>query len=187
MMRIGGYSRPKPGELACGDAYTVVEGDGGTLLAVIDGLGHGPEAAKAAAAACDFLHGHPPAPSLERTMEGLGQALAHTRGAAVALLWLTPTELTYAGVGNVEATGRCRTPVRPLNSPGVVGHRVRKVIVTTHPLAPGDLIAVCTDGVSSRMELEKFNGLAPEALAQKVVEVHGKNHDDATCVIVSID
>lgn len=186
-MRIGAYSRPKPGELACGDAYAVVPGENGTLLAVIDGLGHGPEAEKAAVAACDFLRERPPGPGLVRTMDDLGRAIAHTRGAAVALLWLTPSELTYAGVGNVEATGRCRAPVRPLNSPGVVGHRVRKVHVTTHPLAPGDLIAVYTDGVSSRMELEKLNGLAPQALAKKVVEVHGKNHDDATCVIVAID
>lgn len=186
-MRIGSCCRPKPGEYACGDAYVVVEGEAGTMLAVVDGLGHGPEAAKASAAACDFLRGREPIPALDRTLEEMGRAISHTRGAAVALLWLTPGQLVYAGVGNVELTGRCRSPVRPLNSPGVVGQRVRRINVSSHSISPGDLLAVYTDGVSSRLELEAFDGLAPQVMAERVVEVHGKNHDDATCIIIAID
>src|SRR5215213_8398817 len=53
--RVGVWSRPRPGEEVNGDAYFIGEHDGQTLLAVVDGLGHGQGAREAAQAALDTL------------------------------------------------------------------------------------------------------------------------------------
>src|SRR5918998_2084006 len=48
--RVGAWSRPRPGEETNGDAYFIREHNGETLLAVVDGLGHGRGASEAALA-----------------------------------------------------------------------------------------------------------------------------------------
>ena len=52
--RLGAVRVPFPGEIACGDGWAFETGDSGRALLVVDGSGHGPEAAKAAevAVAC---------------------------------------------------------------------------------------------------------------------------------------
>src|ERR1044071_4727239 len=87
-------SRPYPGERVNGDAHAVhwtgaAAGEGGNghgrcRIAVIDGLGHGPEAAAAAACAVSFLDEHPdldPAEALRRSHV----AMMGTRGAAISI------------------------------------------------------------------------------------------------------
>src|SRR5918911_1647414 len=44
----GGLCMPKLGEEACGDAWAAVPHDGSATLLIVDGLGHGPDAAGAA-------------------------------------------------------------------------------------------------------------------------------------------
>src|ERR687894_561949 len=53
--RLGAWSRPRPGEVDNGDAYFVRRRTGATLLAVVDGLGHGHGAQEAARAALEVL------------------------------------------------------------------------------------------------------------------------------------
>ncbi|OOK75808.1 putative sigma activity regulating serine phosphatase [Mycobacterium kansasii] len=54
---MGGRGRPRPGEHTCGDLPIAVQIDDDTaLFGVLDGLGHGPEAARAAQIAVDVLN-----------------------------------------------------------------------------------------------------------------------------------
>ena len=52
-------TRPIAGETVNGDTWHVTWADGGCRLAVVDGLGHGPAAAEAAAVAVRALAAHP--------------------------------------------------------------------------------------------------------------------------------
>lgn len=55
MIEVAGATRPRPGEQRCGDAWLHLDLGDASLLAIVDGLGHGPEAAAAASAALGSL------------------------------------------------------------------------------------------------------------------------------------
>src|SRR5215207_10694276 len=120
---IAAAARPHPTEVVSGDIWHVDWLATGCRIAVIDGLGHGPDAAFAAQQAGDTLALSPnlgPADALRVCH----QALSGTRGAAIgiALIETSMGTLTYAGVGNVEA--RVVTPEKVsllASSRGIVG------------------------------------------------------------------
>ena len=98
--RVAG--RPRAGEAVSGDIAVVAGTGQRTLVAVIDGLGHGEHAAAAAECARDVLLenvGEPLAPLVVLCH----QAMARTRGAAmvVASIEHATSRLSWLGVGNV--------------------------------------------------------------------------------------
>src|SRR5690606_18180403 len=66
-----------------GDLHVVAPFDGGVVVAVIDGLGHGPEAAHAARGAATVVTANAGAP-LDSLLRGCHDALHHTRGVAMS-------------------------------------------------------------------------------------------------------
>ncbi|HEU5010218.1 MAG TPA: hypothetical protein VFT33_05935, partial [Gaiellaceae bacterium] len=75
----------------------------GVLLAGIDGLGHGDEAARAARKAAKVVRENP-SPDLAVLVQRCHNALKGTRGAAISLALVSCAEgvVTWLGVGNVE-------------------------------------------------------------------------------------
>lgn len=187
-MSIGAVSVAKPGEPVCGDGWSSAHLPARCLLVCADGLGHGPEAAMASAAAArafDRHAGEGPAPLLER-MHG---ALRATRGAAVAVaeVDLAARVVRYAGVGNIAATLWAPGETRSLVSHnGIVGHEMRKVQVFEYPFPPQGLLVMHSDGVSTRWQLEKYPGLAlrdPAVVAAVLYRDFCRGRDDATVVV----
>src|SRR5260370_24291054 len=92
-----------PGQGESGDQHLVRCGRNGVLIAAIDGIGHGEEAANAAKTAVSILKTgtHEPVISLvQRCHEGLRL----TRGVLLSLATIDPEHgvMTWAGVGNVQ-------------------------------------------------------------------------------------
>jgi hypothetical protein len=183
-LTICAAQRPYAGETVCGDAYSVVDGER-TLIALADGLGHGPAAAEAANAFCRFA-AERPSTGLRALMTLASDEIAKTRGAAAALLRidLPRGELEFAGVGNIEVRAVSREPIKPVSVAGIVGRRMRKVRVFGYPVHRGDLLIAFTDGISSRLSLTDYAELDEQSLADRVMADHGKLHDDATCVVI---
>src|SRR5881397_1491503 len=103
LIEWGVASLALPGEAESGDRHLVKPVGTGVLVAVVDGLGHGAEAASAAKAAVAALERHAtesPAPLLERCH----RALKGTRGAVMSVAVFTRPDrsMTWVGVGNVE-------------------------------------------------------------------------------------
>ncbi|AVV46929.1 ATP-binding protein/SpoIIE family protein phosphatase [Streptomyces sp. ID05-04B] len=152
-VRAGGINIPFGGGECSGDAWTCVrDGDGLTLM-MADGLGHGPEAARASAAAvAEARRGaHLPPAELLRRLDG---ALRGTRGAAVgvARLDLRAGRLRFAGIGNIGARLREGDSWRHLISrPGIVGvHRPATLPETEADWAADRLLVLHSDGLPSR-------------------------------------
>lgn len=180
-------SRAKPGEAQCGDDVSVTRSDRSCIVAVADGLGHGVLAAMAARAAVGFVATNA-SEDVATLLLRADRALCTTRGVALAVLRFDLAEhrLEYGGVGNVELFAVSRQAIRAINCPGYLGGRARKILVSSYSLAPGDFIAVCTDGISSRASLVDHVGKRAAEAARAILTQHAKDHDDATCVVVRV-
>lgn len=185
---IGAIVVPKPGETACGDAWVFASGEAGATLLVADGLGHGPEASRAAQSAADVLARHPDQDAI-RVLDLAHGRLKPTRGAAVAVIRHRPgaPELEFAGVGNIAATildGRTRRAAVSHN--GIVGHNVHKSEAYRYAWPAGALLVAHSDGLESQWDLAAFPGamtLHPSIVAALLFRRHWRRRDDVTVVV----
>jgi hypothetical protein len=176
------------GERACCDSWLLVERQGRTLVALVDGLGHGPDAALASAAATRVVASRPDA-SPTVLIEAMHGALRSTRGAAVAIADVQPSRgtLTFVGVGNVAATIHSRSGPRSLASNnGTVGHVMRKVQEFSYEWPDDATLVMHTDGINTRWRLDAYPGLArhdPALLAGVLFRDAARGRDDATVIV----
>lgn len=185
----GAVCLPLASETESGDAWALARLPDSTALMVVDGLGHGPDAAKAAAAALATLAQQPglrPAAQLE----ACHVALRPTRGAALAVALFDPAarQLHFAGIGNIGACIVDDGPRRQLVSHnGIVGHNMRKVQEFTVPCNPGALVVLASDGVSTQWDLGPYAGLtscAPAIIAAVLLRDFARVRDDASVLVV---
>jgi negative regulator of sigma-B (phosphoserine phosphatase) len=186
----GVASRTLAGQPASGDLGVVLPFDAGVLVAVLDGVGHGDEAAAAAKAADKVLREQPDAAVVD-LIERCHEALIGTRGVVMSLASFSADEgtLSWSGVGNVEgvlvrADGR-PTPRREalLLRGGVVGFNLPSITVEVLPVAPGDTLTFATDGVRSAFGAGLRNTLSPQRLAESILAQHAKGNDDALALV----
>ena len=190
-LELGVAERALPGERRSGDRAVLAAYDGGALVAAIDGLGHGDEAAAAADAAAAVLAARP-GEEPRRLIEACHAALLRTRGAVMTLAWfdLVARSLSWTGVGNVE--GRLvRAPAGPraptlgaFTRGGVVGYNLPSIRVTGADLADGDLVVLATDGIDSGFATAIAVAGSAKEIAARILERHGKAADDALVVVV---
>lgn len=181
---IAFLSQPADGEIACGDAIVVRRDAAVTLVAVVDVLGHGPEAGRVAQQAVRFLE-TVVITRAQAVVHGLHDALRGTRGAAVAVCVLRGLDLDACGVGNVETRVLgSRVPV--VSTPGIVGSRVGALRESTGRLAVGDRLVCWSDGISSRIELDTLRHLAPPEACARIMSQHRRRHDDASVVVADL-
>jgi negative regulator of sigma-B (phosphoserine phosphatase) len=147
-------SRALPGELVSGDLHVVNSWDGGALIGVVDGLGHGEEATEAAREAVRSLEHHA-RESLVSMVQHCHRALIKTRGVVMTLASLDTYSdtLTVIGIGNVETMIFHPTPRGPakreavLLRGGVVGYQLPPLQTAVLPISLGDVVVFATDGV----------------------------------------
>jgi negative regulator of sigma-B (phosphoserine phosphatase) len=179
------------GEGRSGDLAVFAPAPRGGLVAVIDGLGHGDKAADAAETAAQTIRAHA-ADEPQDLLQRCHQALRRTRGAVMTLAWfdVEAPKLVWTGVGNVEARfvpGASAAGARhdsPVVLGGVVGYTLPTVRLGTVHLVPGDAVVFATDGVAADYSSSLTPGVPAQALAERVLERHGKGNDDALVAVV---
>lgn len=185
-LEMGAVCLPRPGEYVCGDAWAVAPAaDGGILLLVVDGLGHGPGAAGAAEEALRiFRQGVEGGPG--RLLGDMHAALRSTRGASVAaaLLDSRRREIRYAGVGNIAGTVLAGTESRSMVSHnGTVGHEMRKIQEFVYPWTEGALVIMHSDGLQMHWRLDRYPGIRvrhPGVIAGLLYRDFNRGRDDVT-------
>jgi phosphoserine phosphatase RsbX len=178
-----------PGENESGDLHLIARHPGGVLVAGIDGLGHGAEAAEAARTARSTLQDEPGADLTDLVVRA-HSALARSRGVVMSLVaFARDRSLTWLGVGNVEATlvradgQRVRRADSILLLGGVVGFQLPKLRPSTTAVEPGDLLILATDGITPGYVQELDPTADPKALANRILAGYRKGGDDALVVV----
>jgi negative regulator of sigma-B (phosphoserine phosphatase) len=163
--------------------------EAGGLACLIDGLGHGPEAADAAERCADVVRANAHVPEAE-LLPRCHDALRTTRGVVMTAAWfdLRRPALAWAGVGNVDArlvrAGPARREEVALVFGGVIGYRMPRVRVARMPLARGDVLVMTTDGIESAISPALAGGGGAQALADRIFAMHAKGTDDALAMVV---
>lgn len=180
-----------PGEQRSGDAFLVAETPGGALVAVVDGLGHGDEAADVAERAVVSLRGTV-GQSPVACLTACHTVLRGSRGAAITLAQLDGDDgsLVWVAVGNVDAAvigrgrgGRANTRFSVPLRGGVVGDRLPPLRESSAAVADGDVLALATDGISPACLDAVDLSLGTPALARRLHTTYARDDDDALVLV----
>ena len=190
ILEWGVASTPLPGQRLSGDLHLFQPLPEGVLLAALDGLGHGPEAASAAERAVDTLRKHAEQ-SVMSLMRLCHQALIGTRGVAMSIAAINALDesLTWLAIGNVEAV---LLRADPLTVPareavvmrgGVIGYELPALRASVTTLQRGDLIILATDGIDASFTDQLDVTRTPQRLADHILAEHAKGTDDALVLV----
>jgi phosphoserine phosphatase RsbX len=191
LLEYGISSVPAPGEVESGDLYLVCPTFRGALVGVVDGLGHGAEAADAARIAVATLEEHAN-DGVIALIRRCHERLRHTRGAVMSLASLDKFEntVTWLGVGNVEGMllhGRWddHPHVETIFlRPGVVGYRLPPLQAVVTAMMPGDLFILNTDGIRGDFAARFSPEDQPSRIAEYISSNFRKGDDDGLVLVL---
>jgi len=180
-----------PGQHESGDHHLVTCSQDRVLIAAIDGLGHGEDAANAAKMARFILQEHADEPIIS-LVQCCHESLRQTRGVVLSLAAIDTSDgrMTWLGVGNVRAV-LMRAHAREgavqetlLLRGGVVGSQLPPLQASELKIARGDTVYFVTDGIRSEFA-ETLTALEnPQRAADRILR-HFQNGSDDALVLVT--
>ena len=182
------FTRPRRFGEENGDAFVIKRSSGDLLAGLIDGLGHGQQAQKAALAAQHYVQSHDAQP-LEKIFQGVGRACKGTRGVVMALArFKPPTLLEFASIGNIEVrawTGGERMSF--ILKRGFLGALEANVHVQDFCWKPEWVLVLHSDGLRTHWQWSDFPRIERESareVALKLMRALATDYDDATVLAV---
>ncbi|MEO7964130.1 MAG: ATP-binding protein [Gemmatimonadaceae bacterium] len=180
---------PITGERDCGDSWSILRvSPDVTLLTVVDGLGHGLEAAEASTEALRVVRASPdqvPSDLINSTHA----ALRSTRGAAMAIARVDfgMRRVTFSGIGNISASvHQANGASRGMSSHnGTVGHVMKKAQDFVYDWPAQGTMVLHSDGIHTHWRLDPYPGLNaydPAILAALLFRDASRGRDDVTVV-----
>jgi negative regulator of sigma-B (phosphoserine phosphatase) len=181
---------PLPGQSESGDLSLVKRVGKGTLLAVVDGLGHGQDAASAAHAAVGALDRYSREPLID-LVRRCHEALVGLRGVVLGLAYLDPAAATMAwlGVGNIGGVllradlGNRPSRITLVPNAGFIGAEPAHPTTRSVPLALGDTVIMYSDGIKDGFAESLMLSNTPQEIADFVITRHLKGNDDALVLV----
>jgi anti-sigma regulatory factor (Ser/Thr protein kinase) len=188
-LAFGVATRPRHTGADNGDAFVVKQWAESALMGVIDGLGHGQFAHRAAQAARQYVEAHFDRP-LDQIFCGTARACRATRGVVMALARFDwgQGRLAFASLGNIEVRVFPHSePFRFAIRRGVIGLNAPNALVTEHPWPPDHVLVLHSDGLRTHWGWKDFPGVADQPapeLAKEFLQALAKEEDDATVMVV---
>ena len=190
-IEAGVAAQTLPGQTSSGDLHVVKCSSSGILVAALDGVGHGDEAAFAAKTARATLERHAEEPTIA-LIRRCHEALRGTRGVVMSLASFNVAHglMTWIGVGNVQGILlRSDSSAAPgeeslLLRAGVVGIQLPPLHAEVLPLAVGDSLIFATDGIQTEFNRGLARCQAPQKAAEMILAKHAKATDDALILVV---
>lgn len=176
---------------ASGDLHLVIPGRSQSLVCVMDGLGHGPDARLASTECAASLTAYAGAPLIDLVHQA-HESLRTTRGVALTLGLIDhdASRLEWVAIGNVEGLVLRRgLPRGTMHAAvvlrgGVVGYRLPPLKRSEVALAPNDVIVLATDGIKSGFSEGLDLSLGVQELAAHIMSRFAKGSDDALVLVV---
>jgi phosphoserine phosphatase RsbX len=193
MLEYGLAKFALPGQGQSGDQHLVTCNQRGVLIAAIDGLGHGEEAAHAANAAISILRAGTDEPIIS-LVEHCHEKLRSTRGVVMSLASIDAAHglMTWLGIGNVQGvlmradTKKGNAMENLLLRGGVVGSQLPPLQATILQIARGDTVYFVTDGVDSHFVQSLTPLENPQRAADRILEHFRSGNDDALALVVRL-
>ena len=184
---IGHSVRTADGFAVGGDAVVARAVGDRIVLAVIDVLGHGPEA-HALASKVETLLAESECNDSVSVIGVIDEALSGSIGAAAAVASLQTDSGfgVHVGVGNTVGRIFGRGERRLVSVDGIIGHAHGSFRPTEFWLGAGDVLVLHTDGISSRFAATEYPQLPTEdvqVIARELIRRFGKTYDDAACIV----
>ena len=193
MVEYGVAKRVHAGEGESGDMHMVCCNQNGVLIAVIDGIGHGEEAAEVARTAAALLRSSVDEPVIS-LVELCHEKLKGTRGVVLSLAFISPEQkmMTWLGVGNVQGVlvradankGNMQEPL--LLRAGVVGSRLPFLQASVLPVSQGDTVVFTTDGIQNDFSTSLSAMENPQRAADRILNKFRSNNDDALVLVARL-
>lgn len=186
---LGVVAAPYPGETVSGDRWAFEPGGRGRTLLVVDGSGHGAQAAQAAELAVNVFSERAGEDCVSLA-ERMHRALAPTRGAALAVARIDAGEalIRFVGIGNIAGAVVTGIETRQMVSHnGTAGHVAPRIREFTYPYTGIPCIIMHSDGLSSRWRMADYPGLAachPSLIAAVLFRDFRRGRDDATIAVM---
>ncbi len=182
-----------PGQGESGDQHIVRCNESGILIAAIDGIGHGEEAANAAKAAASVLMTAVDDP-LITLVERCHEKLRVTRGVVLSLASIDVAHgmMTWLGVGNVQGilmradNKRGNTQETLLLRGGVVGSQLPGLQAMVLPIGRGDTVYFVTDGVRGDFGKSLSAMENPQRAADRILGQFRIGTDDALVLVARL-
>jgi negative regulator of sigma-B (phosphoserine phosphatase) len=182
-----------PGETESGDMHLVKAVNRGVLAAMVDGVGHGTEAAAAARIAISTLESNADNKGIVALLHLCHQSLKGTRGAVIDLVSFDgdQNQMMWLGVGNVAGlllraragtAGWTREGI-PLRG-GVVGYKLPPLQASVLPVGPGDTVVLATDGISPDFGADADTETSPKEMAARLCRKCATRRDDGLVMVV---
>jgi phosphoserine phosphatase RsbX len=178
------------GQEKSGDCCLVKPFGSSVLVVVVDGLGHGDDAAAAAKIAVDVLEANAP-DDIVSLFKRTHEALRQSRGAvmSMALINCPDAKMTWIGVGNVEGLLlRADPDIQPqkeslLVRPGVVGGSSPSLDPFVISIMRGDTLVFATDGIRSGFDEAINSHDPPREISANIMSRYSKESDDALVLV----
>jgi phosphoserine phosphatase RsbX len=190
MVEYGVATFVLPGQGESGDHHLVFCNRRGVLVAVIDGIGHGEEAANASKGAAAILRSLADEPIIS-LVEQCHERLRASRGVVLSLASIDPEHgmMTWLGVGNVQGVlmradatkGNVHESL--LLRAGVVGSQLPALQATVLPIVKGDTLFFATDGVRSDFSANLSSRENPQRAADRILAQYRNGSDDALILV----
>lgn len=182
------FGRACRGEHYSGDLAYIHQQNGSMFIAVVDAAGHG-RSAHSVSYNVETIFLEKKNDDLIKLTQLLHETLLGGPGAVIIVGVLDTENLKFSFVHIGDTHGKVFGPRKRslVGQAGMLGHAIPTPIIQSEVLSVGDTLVLSTDGISERFELDAIKGqrtLSVDTLARKAVEQFGKDHDDATCLIV---